>query len=345
MTRSAFLGTLEIDNGNDTNLTNLLVTLQIKDSQGNVVNDLFGITDPTLKNLTTVDGTGLLTGDNPNTPEDEGVGSAQWTFVPTKLAAPDVATQYSIGGSLSYTENGNVITVPLLSTPITVYPQAELYLDYFQSRNVYGDDPFTAAIEPSIPFDLAVLVRNEGKGDAKNLSITSSQPQIIENEKGLLIDFNIVGSQLNGEDVSPSLGVNFGDIKAGETAIANWLLKSSLQGKFIEYDATFEYVNTLGIPETLVPDISQIEQVAVHELIHQVSADNDTLPDFLVNDTFDANFYPDTIYLSDGTKDPVKTVDNATIDAPVTISDLNAEITFNSPLEKGGVRRLVVYSP
>jgi hypothetical protein len=331
MTRSAFLGALEIDNGNATNLTNLSVTLQIKDENGNIVNDLFGITNPTLKNITAVDGTGILTGDDPNTPQNEGIGSAEWTFIPTNLAAPQTPTTYSIGGTLSYTENGQVINVPLLSTGITVLPQAELYLDYFQSRNVYGDDPFTDATEVSVPFDLAVLVRNQGYGDAKNLRITSSQPKIIENEKGLLIDFNIIGSQLNGEDVTPSLAVNFGDIAAGETAVANWLLKSTLQGKFIEYNATFEHINGLGNKE-----LSLIKEVKIHELIQKVAADGDNLPDFLVNDEFDANFYPDTLYFSDGTTASVTAIDTATVDAPVTIFDLEAQITF-SPLSQGGL--------
>ena len=328
MTRSAFLGDLEIENGNATSLTNLTVTLQVKDAQGNIVNDLFGITTPILKNINAVDGTGILTGDDPNTPQNEGIGSAQWTFIPTNLAAPEVPTQYSIGGSLSYTENGAVVTVPLLSTPITVYPQAELYLNYFQSRNVYGDDPFTDAVEPSIPFNLGVLVENKGKGDTKDLTITSAQPKIIENEKGLLIDFQILGSQVNGEDISPSLKVDFGNIKAGETAVANWLLKSTLQGKFIEYKATFEHVNSLGKPE-----LSLIKDVQVHELIRQVRANDDNLPDFLVNDVFDAKFDPDTLYFSSGGTAPVKTVANATTDGVATFDDLTVQV--NATVEAG----------
>ncbi|WP_103123724.1 Calx-beta domain-containing protein, partial [Nostoc cycadae] len=321
-TRSAFLGELEIDNGNTTNLENLTVTLQVKDAQGNVVNNLFGITNPILKNITNLDGTGILTGDNPNTPQDEGIGSAQWTFIPTNLAAPEVPTQYSIGGTLSYTENGQLITVPLLSTPITVYPQAELYLDYFQQRNVYGDDPFTDQTETSVPFSLGVLVKNEGKGDAKNLRITSAQPKIVDNEKGLLIDFQIIGSQVNNETVNPSLTVNFGNIAAGETAVADWLLKSSLQGKFIEYKATFEHVNGLNNPE-----LSLIKETKIHELIHKVRANDDNLTDFLVNDVFDANFDPDTLYFSSGGTAPVKVVTNATTDGVATFEDLTVQVS------------------
>ena len=274
MTRAAFLGTLEIENGNTVNLTNFSVTLQIKDGNGNIVNDLFGITSPILKNITAVDGTGILTRDDPNTSQNEGIGSAQWTFIPTNLAAPEIPTQYNLGGTLSYIENGKIITVPLLSAPITVYPQAELHLDYFHQRDVFADDPFTDdIIETSVPYSLAVLVRNEGKGDAKNLKITSGQPKIIDNEKGLLIDFQIIGSEVNGTGVSPSLTVEFGNIAAGKTAVADWLLKSSLQGKFTDYKATFEHVNSLGKSE-----LSLIKEVNIHELIHQVLV-NHTNPD------------------------------------------------------------------
>ncbi|MDJ0846683.1 MAG: hypothetical protein QNJ08_20900, partial [Crocosphaera sp.] len=330
MTRSAFLGSLEIDNGSDLNLENISVVLDIRDENGNIVNDFFGITDPILDNITNLDGTGILTSDDPNTSINEGLGSAEWTFIPTNLAAPQEPTVYSIGGILSYTENGQVINVPLLSTPITVNPQAELTLDYFQQRNVFGDDPFTDATEVAEPFSLAVLVKNNGFGDARNLSITSAQPEIIENEKGLFAKFNIIGSQVNGEPASPSLSVDFEDIAAGETAVAEWLLKSSIQGKFNEYEVTFKHINDLGDEE-----LSLIKEVNIHELIQTVQADDDGLSDFLVNDQFDANFYPDTLYFSNGTTASVTAIDDVTIDAPVTIFDLEAEITIFPPSEGG----------
>ena len=335
MTRTAFLGSLEIKNGNPFSLTNLTVIIEIKDQFGNLVNDKFGITDPVLRNISAVDGSGVLPGDNPDTAQDEGIGSAQWTFIPTNLAAPTVPTEYSIGGTLSYIENGKNVVVPLAtSSPVTVYPQAELHLDYFHQRDVYSDDPFTDdIIETSVPYSLAVLIRNEGKGDAKNLRITSGQPKIIENEKGLLIDFQIIGSEVNGEGATPSLTVNFGDIKAGKTGVAEWLLKSSLQGKFVDYKATFEHVNSLGKAE-----LSLIKNVNIHELIHTVNVDHpltlgginiggDGLSDFLVNDVFDAAFTPDTVYFSSGGTAPVQAITLPLIDAFPSISDLEVELT------------------
>jgi hypothetical protein len=334
MTRTAFLGSLEIKNGNPFSLTNLTVTLEIKDQYGNLVNEKFGITNPALKNISAVDGSGVLPGDNPDTAQDEGVGSAQWTFIPTNLAAPTVPTEYSIGGTLSYNENGKSVVVPLeTSRPVTVYPQAELHLDYFHQRDVYADDPFTDdIIEASIPYSLAVLIRNEGKGDAKNLRITSGQPKIIENEKGLLVDFQIIGSEVNGQGATPSLTVDFGDIKAGKTGVAEWLLKSSLQGKFIDYKATFEHINSLGKAE-----LSLIKNVDIHELIHTVNvnhsvisngldAGSDGLTDFLVNDVFDAEYTPDTLYFSSGGTAPVQAVSLPRIDAAPSSSDLEVEL-------------------
>ncbi|NCR27335.1 MAG: hypothetical protein GPJ25_13450, partial [Microcystis aeruginosa LE13-04] len=313
MTRSAFLGTLEIDNGNDTNnLESLTVTINIKDGLGNTVNNLFGITNPILSNITAVDGTGTLLANSS--------GSAEWTFIPTGNAAPNEPTIYSIGGSLSYKENGNNITVPLLSTPVTVFPQAELYLDYFHQRDVFADDPFTIQIEPSVPFTLGMLVKNQGKGTAKNLHISSAQPKIVDNEKGLLIDFNIIGTQIGTESITPSLTVNFGNIEAGKTAVADWLFKSDLQGKFTDYKATFEHINDLGKPE-----LSLIKEVKIHELTHQVNVDSDNLPDFLVNDIPDPNFYPDTLYFSNGATAPVNVVTNAT----ATINNQQAQIIVN----------------
>jgi hypothetical protein len=313
MTRSAFQGILDIDNGNEIPLENLSVTLDIRDAFGNPVNERFAIPNPTLSNLTAVDGTGIL---NPDT-----TGTAQWTIVPTANAAPEAPTVYSIGGSLNYSEGDAVITVPLLGTPVTVLPQAELYVDYFHQREVFSDDPFTDEIEPSVPFVLGVMVRNEGYGAANNLQITSAQPKIIENEKGLFIDFDIIATELGINPVNPSLSINFGDIEAGETAVANWLFKSSLQGKFIEYDATFEHINDLGLAE-----LSLIEAVNIHELTHKVRVDHptdDQLPDFLVNDIADDNFYPDTLYFSDGNTAPV----NVLTDATTTVNGQTVTIT------------------
>ena len=320
MTRSAFIGTLEIENSSEiSNLEDLSIVIEVRDTEGNLANSLFGFNTPILEGLNAINGTGIL---------NSGLtGSAEFSIVPTKLAAADEPTDYTISGTLSYTENGNRVTVPLYSPPITVFPQAELHIDYFHQREVFADDPFTDFVEPSIPYNLGVLVRNEGKGDAENLEIKSSQPKIVDNEKGLLANFEIIGAQVGNKAVEPTLTANFGDIAAGKTQVANWLLKSSIQGKFVDYSATFEHVNSLGNAE-----LSLIESVNIHELTHLVRAEvpsDDGLFDFLVNDKFDVNFAPDKIYFSDGGTADVNALLDAFADGPISITDLEAAVTAN----------------
>ena len=84
-------------------------------------------------------------------------------------------------------------------------------------RDVFADDPFTDEVEPSEPFALGLIVKNTGKGDAINFSITSAQPKIIENKKGLLIDFKIIGTQVGSQPITPSLTANLGRIDAGRS--------------------------------------------------------------------------------------------------------------------------------
>ncbi|KQP49886.1 CARDB domain-containing protein [Pseudorhodoferax sp. Leaf274] len=298
LTRTAFQGTLQIVNGNTgVPLTGVQLVLDIRDEAGNAVNGLFATRGPTLTGLTALDGSGVLAGG--------ATGSAQYMFIPTVDAARDLPTRYTIGGTLSYVEGGQKITVPLMAAQITVYPEARLNLHYFQQRDVFSDDPFTEEVEPSEEFALGLLAYNDGKGDARNFTITSAQPKIIENEKGLLIDFKIVGTQVGDQAVAPTLTANLGNIAAGQTQVAQWNLTSTLQGKFIDYTATFEHLDGMGDTR-----LSLIESVNIHELIRSVKANAGDAPDFLANDDPDSAHTPDRLYMNDGSQHVVRTLAN-----------------------------------
>jgi hypothetical protein len=322
LTRDAFSATLQLDNNGANPLQNISASVVVKDANGQDVTSLFGIQPPALAgNLNGVDGSGTL---QPNSS-----GSANWTLIPTLDAAPQAPMNYLVSGTLSYTLNGVAITIPLSPAPITVQPNPQLYVKYFHQRDVFADDPYTPQIEPSIPYSLAVMVQNRGYGIAHDFRITSAQPKIVDNEKGLLIDFKIIGAQEGNQPVSPSLTVNFGDIAPGATAVGRWLLTSTLQGLFIDYSATFEHVDPLGNPR-----LSLIDGVEIHEMTHLVHADgawDDGLPDFLVNDIADFNNFPDTLYLSDGQIESVSVVQSATPDAPAANNHLQVQLSANFP--------------
>ena len=316
--RAAFLGTLEMDNGDPNSpLTGIQVLLDVQDMNQNPANDRFGITGPVLTGITATDGTGTLLGG--------ATGSAKFTFVPTHSAAPTNAAQYKIGGTLQYTQNGSLVQVPLLPQQITVYPDPLLNLHYFQQRDVYADDPFTPQIEPSEPFDLGLMVINNGYGKAYDFTITSAQPKIVDNQKGLLINFSIIGTLVGNQPIKPTLTANLGQIDPGQAKVGVWELVSTLQGRFLDFSASFKHTDAFGNPGT-----SLIDTIVTHELVHTVKADrqgDDDVPDFLVNDIPDPDNLPDTVYLSNGTNEPVTVATNAVVDAAAGPGHMQVQLT------------------
>ncbi|MBR5757537.1 MAG: hypothetical protein IKX88_02940, partial [Thermoguttaceae bacterium] len=323
LTRDAFDATLVLENATLDTLRDASVEMIVYDQWGNNVTDKFGIRNPQLENFYNSEN-GNLGDIEPGT-----TGRANWIFVPSTECAKNGPEEYSVGGILHYTIEGREVSVVMAPVSITVYPQPELELNYFWQRDVIGDDPWTDEVEASEPFELAVMVQNKGAGDARDLRIVSAQPKIVENEKGLLVDFTIVGSKLNGQDASNSLTVDFGMIPAGGVAVGQWFMESTLQGHFIDYNATFQHVN--GFDDL---QFSLIKNVSIHELIHTVKDDSfdasDNLPDFLVNDVatvVDVYDLPDTLYLSSGEVESVATTTNYSISGALGRDVLTVDLT------------------
>ncbi len=328
ITRDAFNATLEIANDTDQPLTDISVELNFHSATGEDTSSLFAVQPPALQGLSGVNGTGQIAA--------KSTGKASWILIPTSDAAPSGPVTHVVGGTLRYQQDGVLIVIPLIPGSINVLPNASLSLKYFHQRDVFADDPFTDEIEPSIPYSLAVMIQNSGKGTARNLRITSAQPKIVDNQKGLLIDFNIIATEVAGQSLTPSLTANFGDILPGEIKIGRWLLKSSLQGLFTDYSASFENLDGLGDKR-----LSLIQNVEIHEMEHIVQADRtfeDGQPDFLANDVPDFNDYPDTLHFSQGTTAPVLIVTNSTVDAPVSLDHLRVSLSASMPAGWGYLR-------
>jgi hypothetical protein len=323
LARNAFDAALEIINRDPaTPIEDIRVDVHIADAFGTDAGDRFGRRNPALTGLSNVDGTGVIAAN--------ATGRASFILVPTSEAAPDGPTPYYVSGLLSYRLGQTRLTVPLSAVPITVYPDPRLQVQYFHQRDVFSDDPFTRdIIEPTVPFSLAVLIHNSGKGEARNVRIISGQPRIVENKKGLLIDFQIIATEVDGVGLSPSLTADFGLIPPGKIALGRWLLTSTLQGLFLDYSATWEHLDSLG-----KTNLSLIDDLSIHEMIRLVQAAGpaeDGRPDFLVNDVADPEDLPDHIYLSNGTTNDVRVVRAAAVDAPPTASDLAVTLTAAMP--------------
>ncbi len=320
LTQTAFSGTLTITNTEGTgSMSNVTMDINITDAEGNPANGEFYVSSPSYSGaFDVVDGVATL-------PDDSG-GTISFTFIPANTAAANGPTQYNLGGTIGFTDpSGGAVTIPVFPSTITVDPQAELQLNYFLQQTVVGQDPFSSGVQPSEPAVLGLLVTNVGGGTANNLSITTAQPQILQNAKGLLDTFQIIGTQVGNQQVSPSLTVDLGDIAPGQTADASFLIESLLAGSFDNFTATFSHSDALGGTET-----SLIASVTTHTLIYAGDfnyPDSIGATDYLTEETPNANNLPDTIYFSNGTTAAVNIATDMTANPVGPASALTCQVT------------------
>ena len=316
MTREAFNGTLSIFNGHETDaMENIDVHFTITDTAGNDKTDLFQINLLSLNQLTGAQGDGTLAANTE--------GSAVFQFIPTKEAAPTEPTTYAFGGYFSFIDpfNNTEVVYDLYPVEILVNPSPDLYVNYFMQRDILGDDPLTEGrIEPSIPADLGVIIQNKGAGVARNVLLQSAEPQILDNERGLNVDFEITHTSFNGQErLSGMKDVNFGNIASNSASVAEWWFSSSLLGHFTSYESHVIHNNSYGNPE-----LSLVSSMRVHELLKTVYAYgnlDDGINDFLVNDTPDPEDIPDSLYFSDGSVTGVVRSSGVSADGWVTPED------------------------
>ena len=305
MTREAFEGTLKIFNGHATDpMQDINVDIVVKDANGVDRTDLFQINVTSLNDITGVDGTGSL--------DAQTEGFAQFLMIPTIEAAPDTTKIYYFGGSFSFLDpfSGSVMTYDLYPVQLKVNPGPNLHVDYFISRHIISDDPLTDTIEAAEPAELAMMISNVGAGNANNVYLQSAQPQIIENQNGLLISFDIVAAAMNG--VPRSLGlidIPFGTIESHSAGIAEWYFTSTLMARVVHSTPHVIHNDSYGNPK-----LSLVTELNSHELIKAIKAYGsleDGINDFFVNETDDFSHTPDKIYFSNGGTTDVSKINGA----------------------------------
>jgi len=305
VTRGAFDAHLTIDNASSAPLEALAAEIEVRTLSGEDATHLFAVEIESLSGVSAIDGSEAL----------PGLSSAlvHWRLIPSDDAAPSAPVHYLVSGDFSYVHEGQLAQEALYPIEIEVHPNADLKFRYFLERFVYADDPFTAEVEPSVPFSLGLLVVNEGAGEAGNVTVASAQPQIVENDQGLLVDFQIIAAQAGDQPLEPSLTVPLGDFPPGMAQSARWLMTSSLQGEFTAMSATVENLSGLGDPQFWVID----PQVDVRWMAHAVRADvpgDDGALDFLADAVPEATeIIPEILWQSTGASAPVNAVLTAAV--------------------------------
>lgn len=331
MTRQAFRGTLTVFNGNEQEaMKDVKLTLTVTDEKGNIaMSDKFQVNPEKLEGFN-----GKLDFTDGWTLDAQKEGIATVLFIPTKKAAPTVETRYAFGGTLSYVDpfTGLEVTRDLTPITLTVKPSPNIDLTYFMQRDIKGDDPLTKEVEPSEEAEFSLLINNLGYGDATHVRMSTNQPEIVDNEKGLKVKFELMSSQLNGQEKTLALGgsvsTDFGNIPAHSTSYAQWWIKSSLLGHFTDYDVTATHLTSYGNK-----DLSLLNDVTIHELIRSidVTKGDKTLKGFMTNDIVDADDTPDMLYLSDGEIEKVNVAASSSI---TKTSDTEYTLTI-TPSEEG----------
>ncbi|WP_426166019.1 putative Ig domain-containing protein [Pseudoduganella sp. R-34] len=229
-----------------------------------------------LDGIASVDGTGVV---QPKT-----TATIDWLMIPAPGAAGTTpfGKKYLVGATLKYKFQGEVQTLEVDPDVITVKPLPSLTLDYFMTQDVVADDPLTPIIESAEPFTLGVRVKNTGLAKAANLTIDSAQPKIVENNQGLLIGFQLLGSFVDDSPAQNSLLMKFGDIAGGTSKMGRWIMQTTLAGKFTEFGAKFSHADELGGSLT-----SLMQATNAHILLHDVRVDlpgRDAVRDYLASE-------------------------------------------------------------
>ena len=283
--RQAFDAMMRIQNGfADLPLTDVAIEVAFQDATGRVVtatsnpantNALFFIRENGKANIGSLS-VGRVEGGK--------TAEIHWLIVPAAGAGGSngVGQVYFVGARMTYRLRGEETVMEVTPDRITVKPMPLLTLDYFLPEQVHGDDPYTDSIESSIPFSLGVRVLNAGYGPAYHLKIESAQPRITDNKQGLLVGFEILGSEVNGRAATGDLLADLGTIQTGQVGVARWQMTSALAGKFSSFEAAFTHAGELGGELT-----SLIRAVRTHTLVRDVLVDSpgrDGIRDFLAKD-------------------------------------------------------------
>lgn len=317
--RIGFLATLEITNNEgEASITDFAAQLTFENpllSEAENPNDasaLFFVQPPTFQGINAIDGNGII--------RPAQTARVSWFIIPKISAGGTAATgvRYRVGAQLAGSIYGAQIDPAVLEVipdVITVKPDPELDITYFQPRDVEGDDPFTPEIvETPIPFTLGVLVHNVGYGKARSVKIASQQPRIVENKQSLLIVARLLGARVDDKPRDEtSLTVDLGDIEPGMCRKGAWDMITSLSGEFIEFKASYSHASELGGRDTSV-----IRNLNAYFIVHEVLNDQrgrDGMLDFLADTVRDADLVPDALYESDCNVLPVNSLQNVTVAA------------------------------
>lgn len=284
-------------------------------------------------------------------------GSLQLQFIPKTEAAADGLRTYLVSGQLAYRDLGKQIrsAAALPSVKMTVKSMGKVSVMFFMQRDFLADDAGTETIEATEPAEMAVLVKNPGKIEVRNISVISSHLNVLSNATGNKIGYELLYS----EEVNDGLRETPANTTFTEVVIDSIAPGSSSLHRFIYgSDETGHLDSEMTI--TVSGNVGQKELYFSKNLVRTVKdmskapsnvttgGDDDPLPvdlDYkvnavaegnvlLVDEVYDAEGAPDMVWPADGSEE--QTVEN--VSAKSSTSGSAGSYTLSvSATEKGWV--------
>ena len=158
----------------------------------------------------------------------------------------------------------------------------------------------------------------------------TAQPEMVDNEESLFLQYSITSSQLNGQEKTLAFGktvtTDFGTLPAQGHAYAQWWMTSSLMGHFIDYNVSYTQLTMSSNP-----NLSLLNEVKIHELIRSVVVEGNANANyaFAVNEVEDEQNLPDMLYLVDGTTASINIGEASTADKDDNVYTLTLEAGSN----------------
>lgn len=314
LTRQAFKGTLKVENAQMTDIQDIYVEAKVTNLEGENVTELFaleykGVGAWEKKNETDTDkenGKWKLGGN--------ATGEANVLYVPSMQVAPSESTDYLFGGTLTYRDvsTGNLVTVELMQTKLTVNPSPDIHLTYFLQRDFISDDPLTEEVEEWQPTQFAVLIQNKGNGPALDLKIETSEAQVVENLNNLPVKFTTLYTTIDGNPGTSSFkNLEVGRIEPGQNVLARWWFYSNVSGYLADYNVTMTKSSNYGEDFNLI-SIDGVKELK-HSVMGTINSSSRMAPSkqraavintntniFLLNEIEDENDMPDYVIDGDG---------------------------------------------
>jgi hypothetical protein len=218
----------------DQSVDNIQVSLIISDAANAEVTSSFIITPPVPS---------LLAESLP--PGQQAAGD--WLILPAMEITATEGITYQAQAVISYTIDGVSQSFTTLPEEFTVLPAPDLIIDYELP------DPN----QPCTLFDLKATLRNVGYGSARGISLSSSQPRVVDNTSNSPQGFEIIGVSVNNQPQEElNLNVELGEIPPGQSQQIVWRIRANEPGRMIEFTSDYRVENYYNAP--LAPRLSAI---------------------------------------------------------------------------------------